>query len=254
MAEGMKWIKLSTNIFDKGKIKLIQKMPAGDTILVIWLMTLTLCGRECQDGVLMISRDMPYTIDMLATIFDRDLATVKLAFQTFEQLGMISYIDGVYSVPKWSLYQSASGYERVKELARKRKQRQREREKNATSPLLQASSEKCHVTSRDVTPVEKNRKEKNRKDKNNNNKPLLSLKFFDSNFHPICSSYEKEVIETMIDEYGDTWVLNAMKEAIKQNVRKLKYVDAILKNWKEHGIQDKKSAPVLDEQYNDIPF
>ena len=31
-----------------------------------------------------------------------------------------------------------------------------------------------------------------------------------------------------------------MKEAVKSNARNLKYVDAILKNWKTHGIRDKK--------------
>ena len=69
MAEGMKWIKLATNIFDQGKIKLIMKMPAGDTIIAIWLQILTHCGKECQDGILRISSEVPYTADMLAMIF-----------------------------------------------------------------------------------------------------------------------------------------------------------------------------------------
>ena len=36
MADGMKWIKIVTDIFDDEKIQLIEALPSADSILVIW--------------------------------------------------------------------------------------------------------------------------------------------------------------------------------------------------------------------------
>ena len=36
-------------------------------------------------------------------------------------------------------------------------------------------------------------------------------------------------------EYPVNWIEEAMKEAVKSNIRKLRYIEAILKNWKEEG-------------------
>ena len=142
MAEGMKWIKLATNIFDQGKIKLIMRMPAGDTIIAIWLQILTHCGKECQDGILRISSEVPYTADMLAMIFGREPATMKLALETFQQLKMIEVIDGVYCLPNWSKYQSPDKYEinRAKDRKRLQEWRKKQKEKNEL-PQITTSSE-----------------------------------------------------------------------------------------------------------------
>ena len=39
------WIKLRIDMFDDEKIKLIQALPDGDTILVIWIRILALATR-----------------------------------------------------------------------------------------------------------------------------------------------------------------------------------------------------------------
>jgi len=33
---GVQWIKITTDIFDDEKIQLIESMPEGDTLIVIW--------------------------------------------------------------------------------------------------------------------------------------------------------------------------------------------------------------------------
>ena len=43
----IKWIKLSVDMFDDEKIKLLEKMPEGDTMIVIWCKLLTMAGKEC---------------------------------------------------------------------------------------------------------------------------------------------------------------------------------------------------------------
>lgn len=141
MAEGMKWIKLATNIFDQGKIKLIMKMPAGDTIIAIWLQILTHCGKECQDGILRISSNVPYTADMLAMVFGRDTATMKLALETFQRLKMIEVIGGCYCLPNWGRYQTPDKYELTRAKDRKRLQEWRKKQmKKDETPQIKTTS------------------------------------------------------------------------------------------------------------------
>src|SRR5690625_7572426 len=89
----IKWIKLSTSMFDDEKIRLIEQMPDADTILVIWVKLLAQAGKTNASGYIYLSENIPYTDEMLATIFDRPISNVRLALQTFEQIGMLA-IDG----------------------------------------------------------------------------------------------------------------------------------------------------------------
>ena len=47
MAE-VKWIKITTDIFDNRKIKIIEKMPDGYAIIVVWVKLL--CLAACSDN------------------------------------------------------------------------------------------------------------------------------------------------------------------------------------------------------------
>ena len=47
MAE-VKWIKLSTQMFEDEKIKLIEQMPEADTILIIWVKLLAQAGKPMR--------------------------------------------------------------------------------------------------------------------------------------------------------------------------------------------------------------
>lgn len=93
----VKWIKLKTAMFDDDKIKVIQAMPEGDSLIVIWIRLLILAGISNADGYLMIADNLPYTEEMLATVFNKPLAIIRLAIKTFETFGMIeANNDGIY--------------------------------------------------------------------------------------------------------------------------------------------------------------
>lgn len=64
--------------------------------------------------------------------------------------------------------------------------------------------------------------------------------FFESEGFGTISSFLKDEIDSLIDEYGDTWVIEAMKEAVVRGKRSMKYVDGILKRWKADGIDSSK--------------
>lgn len=93
----IKWIKLKTAMFNDDKIKVIQAMPEGDSLIVIWIRMLILAGVNDGDGHLMISENLPYTEDMLSTVFGKPLSVIRLAIKTFEMFGMIdSDNEGIY--------------------------------------------------------------------------------------------------------------------------------------------------------------
>lgn len=112
---GISWIKLSVNIFDDEKIKLIKSIPEGDAIILIWIQLLCLAGKTNDNGAVYIGQHMSYTDEMISTICNQPLNTVRLALQTFEQFEMINLDqDGLISISNWEKHQNVEGMERVK--------------------------------------------------------------------------------------------------------------------------------------------
>ena len=110
----VKWIKITTDVFDDEKILLIENLPERDSLIVIWFKLLCLAGKQNNSGVFMFSNKMPYTDEMLATIFRRPINTVRLALATFQQYGMIDIVNDVVTIPNWDKHQSLDAYEKKK--------------------------------------------------------------------------------------------------------------------------------------------
>lgn len=125
----IKWIKLATNIFDNKKIKQIETLPDGDSIIVIWFKLLALAGSVNDNGFVYFTKDIPYTDQMLAAYFNRPLTTIQMAISIFEKYGMIEIVDNVIFVSNWEKYQNVEGMERIREQTRKRVAKHRELKK-----------------------------------------------------------------------------------------------------------------------------
>ena len=135
MAE-VKWIQITTDIFENRKIKQIEVLPEGDTIIVIWFKLLALAGNINDNGLVYFTKDLPYTDQMLATYFNRPLATVQMAIDIFQKFEMINIVDNLLEVSNWEKYQNIEGLEKIREQTRKRVARHRELKKlecNVTS-------------------------------------------------------------------------------------------------------------------------
>ena len=103
------WIKLRVDMFDDEKIKIIQSMPEGDAILVIWIRIIALAGKCNAKGLVLIEDEFPYSDEMLATIFNKPLATVRLALGTFEKFRMIERTEkGIY-ISNFEKHQNTEG-------------------------------------------------------------------------------------------------------------------------------------------------
>lgn len=142
MAE-VKWIKIVTDIFDDEKILLIESMPEADAMIVIWFKLLTLAGKINNGGVLLFNDKLPYTDEMLATIFRRPINIVRLAINTFEKFEMIEVINNAITIPNWSKHQSLDQLENKKEYMRTYMQEYREKQK-----LIAEGKEDCKTNSK----------------------------------------------------------------------------------------------------------
>lgn len=110
----VKWIKITTDIFDDEKILLIESLPDAYAIITVWFKLLCLAGKQNNSGVFMMGK-IAYTDKMLATIFRMKESTVTMALNTFEQFEMIEIVDGVITIPNWNKHQSLDAYESKKE-------------------------------------------------------------------------------------------------------------------------------------------
>lgn len=116
----VQWIKLRTDIFDDEKIKLIDAMPDRDAIFVVWIKLLALAGRCNSSGVLMLSETIPYTDEMLAAIFARPIATVRLALSVFDRFGMIECGDRI-RITNWDKHQNEAMLREIRDSEAERK-------------------------------------------------------------------------------------------------------------------------------------
>lgn len=145
----VKWIKIAVDMFDNRKIKQIGSMPEGDSLLLMWVQLLCLAGNVNDGGFIYLTKEIPYTDEMLATQFNKPISTVRLALKTFEQFGMIEIINNMIFLSSWEKYQSTDRLATIREKDRERKRRKREAEK-----LLLQNSTEIPRTSMDVPRID----------------------------------------------------------------------------------------------------
>ena len=211
MAE-VKWIKLTVDMFDDEKIKIIQSMPEGDALLVVWIKLLTLAGKT-NDGVyIYISECMPYTDEMLSVIINKPLNIIRLALDTFAKLGMIENdIKGIYLL-NFEKHQSLDKLAIIREQTRRRVAKHREKQKELPS------GNECNVTCNDcnVTDVDIEEDIDKDIDKNINNKKTRFEKPTVDEVKQYCLERNNNIdAEHFIDHYeANGWKVgkNSMKD------------------------------------------
>lgn len=179
MAE-IKWIKISCDLFNDEAIRLIEQMPDGDAIIVIWLKLLITAGKINDNGFLYFRKEIPYTDEMLSTVFNRPLNTIRLALSTFERFRMIQIVtqQGIY-ITNWEKYQNIEGMEKVKAQTRERVKRFRENQKllscNATSNVTVTDG---NAIDKDIDKEKELDKEINKEEKKEKKKNFVAKSFF----------------------------------------------------------------------------
>lgn len=238
----VKWIKLNIDMFDDEKIKIIQSMPEGDAMCVIWIKLLTLAGKTNDKGYVYITDDMPYTDEMLSVIFNKPLNTVRLALDTFTKLGMIDVDSkGIYLL-NFDRHQSLDKLEKIKEQTRARVQRHREKQKQVA--LVEDVT--LHVTQSNATDIdidkeleidieidkdkeiEKNNK-KNIKKKNNIKKEYFSNSAVNDIFLDFIE--QRKILKAVNSDRAINTLVNKL-EAYDDNTKYKMIENSIINSWK----------------------
>ena len=128
MAE-IKWVKITTDMFDNRKIKHLRRLPEGNNIVLIWVMLLTMAGRCNSSGMIFLTENIPYTPKMLADELDFEESTVMLALRALEELNMIVTNGSFFSIAGWEEYQNIEGMEKIREQNRIRQKAWYDRQK-----------------------------------------------------------------------------------------------------------------------------
>lgn len=222
----VKWIKLSVNMFEDEKIRLIEALPEADTILIIWVKLLAQAGKTNASGYIYLNEHIPYTDEMLATIFNRPIGTVRLALKTFEQFGMIEITeDHFISIMNWEKHQNLDGLEKIREQERLRKQRQRAKKK-----LLESRDSHGTVPPSHAIEVDKEvDKEKEITTTTTTENPIV---YFEKLLCRLSPRQAESLYQWVDDFNGHTEIINeAVNIADNKNKRYFGFVEFLLKEW-----------------------
>ena len=223
----VKWIKINIDMFDDEKIKIIQAMPEGDSLLVVWIKLITLAGKTNDGGYIYIAENMPYTEEMLSTIMNKPINTIRLALSTFLSLKMIEEdTKGIYLV-NFEKHQSLDKMEKLKEQNRIRVAKYRDKKKQE---LLECNNDvTLHVMQSNGIDIDIDKDI----DKDNN----IYIPFGE---YKRIKLKQKEY-DKLIEEYGKEYVeliINRLDEYVESNNNKNKYKNfnlvirkAIRENW-----------------------
>lgn len=249
----VKWIKITTDIFDDEKILLIESLPDAYAIITVWFKLLCLAGKQNNSGVFMMGR-LPYTDKMLATIFRMKESTVTMALNTFEQFEMVQIVDGVYTIPNWGKHQNLDQLENKKEYMRNYMADYRQKQKALTTgkPNCKTNS-KTNVSEADIE------RDKELDLDIDNKKESVTCKQVVALYHDICISFPKirsisGARQKAIKARLNTYSLEDFK-AVFENAEASSFLKGKNdRNWTatfDWLIKDSNMAKVLEGNYAD---
>lgn len=248
----VKWIKITTDMFDNRKIKHLRKLPEGNSIVLIWVMLLTMAGRCNSSGMIFLTENIPYTPKMLADELDFEESTVNLALQALEKFNMIVTDNGVFTIAGWEEYQNIEGMDRIREQNKKRVAKHREKQK-----LLA-----CNVTG-NVTVTEGNAtdidieedKDKDKEEEEDNNilspspeskKPIKPTKHKHGEYKNVLLTDEE--LEKLKAEYPDYQErIERLSSYVASTGKSYKSHYATIRNWARKDKPKEQKQPETPE-------
>ena len=228
----VKWIKLDTALFDNRKIKMIRTLPDGDSLVVIWLQLLLLAGKINDSGIIYLTKEIPYTEQMLSAAFDEPVSTIQLALETFKKFEMLEIIDDIIYISNWEKYQAIDKLEKIREDTRKRVASYRSKQKkigcnvtcNADVTQCNAKEEEKEIEEEIDIEYSFLRKKENKKIYDNV-KTLIESELLKRQL----TNIEEEDLAKMVNEYEEKDIVYGIREAVIYEKPSVSYVMAVAK-------------------------
>ena len=110
------WFKVSADVFDSKKIKIIRSMRNGDSMALLWFFLLSVARQQNDNGYVYAAEDVPYTAKTLAACGGFKPKLVETALEVFKQYKMIEIEeDGYIYIVGWSEHQNAEALAKLKD-------------------------------------------------------------------------------------------------------------------------------------------
>ena len=197
----LRWIKITTDIFDNEKMLVIESRPDANEMIIIWFKLLCLAGKKSGTGVFTIG-GKPYTDELFSIVFRRPVEEVREALDLFESLEMITREDGVVAIKNWKKHQSVDELEYVRAQTRARVAKHREKQKMQAAEGLKTTPENADVTlcNGECNAIEKNRVDKSRIEENRVDKSRAAESRIEENRVDKSRAAESRIEEMRADE------------------------------------------------------
>ena len=221
----VKWIKITTDMFDNRKIKHLRRLPDGNSIVLIWVMLLTMAGRCNSGGMIFLTENIPYTPKMLADELDFEENTVALALEALQRLNMIVTDKGCFTIAGWEEYQNTDRLAEIREYNRIAKQKSRAKQKLLNDVNDQSmTSQRCHDTDKEEDKdKEKEKKKKEPKTYSDDSELNQAIQAF--------MEFRKSIKKPMTDHAVDLLIskLNSMTSYIPEQIEIIN--QSIVNGW-----------------------
>lgn len=263
------WIKLRTNFYRKKEIDYLLSLEEGASYVVIYIQ---LCFSTANNGGRLEERigeiTIPYTTKKIALdlkYFSEDI--IDKALTLFKQLGLICEEDGILKIVDFGKMvgsESAS-----KSAINKRNQREKAKEKDKNEDNVQDNKKdnavdigkdikedkkrtKCPIEYRDKSIEYKSidikekeiNKEKEKAAAVINKKTICEI--LEENFARTLSSVEYEHVNSWEDNELTRY---AIELAVINGVKKINYIESILKRYKEENITTVEEAKESEKRF-----
>ena len=119
------WLKLSVNIMQDEKIRLIRRLEYGDSYFALWIGLLCFAMRR-ESPALYVAEGVPVSMEELAHLYGLDILRVSDGLAIFAKYGMIAYdSSGAIIIAKFAQYQALDEMERKREMVAERVRKHR---------------------------------------------------------------------------------------------------------------------------------
>jgi len=221
------WLRLYTEIKNDRKLR---RLPPGQRWL--WIVIMTIAKESPRSGWLLLSKNVPVTLEDLADEADISIEETEAGMNSFTVQEMIENVDGIWHLTNWEKrqYESDSSTERVR----------RHRENTKQNTMLQKRYGNVTVTPPDTdTDTDTDLKEKENVKEKENMRPLPTLslaQLYEKSIGRPISPDEQMFFAESEKIHGTALVKEAIETAFKRKAKPgVKYIQGILQNWAREG-------------------
>ena len=102
-------IQLPVSFFENDKLKAIRSQKDGDSVILLFIMLITVAVKSDCEGQLMLCEGVPYDEKILSGILNMPLPIVKSGMELLIKFGLLSIEKDIISLANYSEFTETSG-------------------------------------------------------------------------------------------------------------------------------------------------